>query len=446
MTYSTDERLKNYLDTNQLSREQMCLAVLAIDRRFSDVRPRHPRGGPDGGRDIEATYRQEQKAFGAVGFVNQANDSNEQKRQIKKKFKDDVKSALESGENPDVFVFFTNINFTSGEKDKLIAHAKKKGFKFCDLMDRELLRIALDSADGFSIRYQYLGIPLSEAEQATFFTKWGDDINSVISTGFQKVEKKLDRMLFLQEASEVLSVLTFVFQLNRAYDADEIGHFRAFNTMFLKEPKHDIFRILFGSSDRWSRMNPDSVKDFRQEPSGIRHGISGGKWESYINTKNKEKPESPKCNWEYKYAGFSSSIGMNTVEFISIHYHHDNSFIRTSPRLRLLDFDHAFFLPILNSSLSLKLKAIHVYANNYYKIQEITKSDFNIDTSAFDPKIPVEFTEDEISDGWVRIRPNLSSIFRISFSHQTPKRLRESSFTPDSLASKTRNDIKEKKE
>jgi len=54
--YETDERLKNYLDTNQLRREQLCLAVMAIDRRFSDVRPRHPRGGPDGGRDIEAVW------------------------------------------------------------------------------------------------------------------------------------------------------------------------------------------------------------------------------------------------------------------------------------------------------------------------------------------------------------------------------------------------------
>ena len=72
MPYETDERLKSYLDTNQLGREQMCLAVLAIDKRFSDVRPRNPRGGPDGGRDIEAVFRQAQLAYAAVGFVNQA--------------------------------------------------------------------------------------------------------------------------------------------------------------------------------------------------------------------------------------------------------------------------------------------------------------------------------------------------------------------------------------
>jgi hypothetical protein len=49
MTYGTDERLKGYLDTNQLQRERMCVAVLAIDKRFTNVRPWHPRGGPDTG-------------------------------------------------------------------------------------------------------------------------------------------------------------------------------------------------------------------------------------------------------------------------------------------------------------------------------------------------------------------------------------------------------------
>jgi hypothetical protein len=56
-TYITDERLKSYLDTNQLQRERMCLAILSIDRRFTNLRPRHPRGGPDGGRDVDAIFR-----------------------------------------------------------------------------------------------------------------------------------------------------------------------------------------------------------------------------------------------------------------------------------------------------------------------------------------------------------------------------------------------------
>lgn len=107
MAYETDQRLKNYLDTNQLVREQLSLAILALDKRFSEVRPRHPRGGPDGGRDIEANFKKDQLTFGAVGFVNGANDSDGQKQDIKKKFRDDLKAALAAMPKPQVFIFIT---------------------------------------------------------------------------------------------------------------------------------------------------------------------------------------------------------------------------------------------------------------------------------------------------------------------------------------------------
>ena len=124
----------------------------------------------------------------------------------------------------------------------LTEFAKAEGFKTCEVMDRERLRIVLDSSDGFAIRFQYLGLPLSEAEQATFFAKWGDDINSVISTGFQRLDQKLDRILFLQEAMAPLFSLTFAFQIKTAiYDSADIGHFRAFTHIVLKETKLNIF-------------------------------------------------------------------------------------------------------------------------------------------------------------------------------------------------------------
>ena len=114
MSYQTDEHLKSFLDTNQLFREQMCLAILNLDKRFSDIKPRHPRGGPDKGRDIEAVYKQTMRCFCAVGFINQANDSVEQKRTITQKFTDDLFNSKKE-ELPDVFVFFTNLNFSITE-------------------------------------------------------------------------------------------------------------------------------------------------------------------------------------------------------------------------------------------------------------------------------------------------------------------------------------------
>ena len=68
--YETEKRLKSYLDTNQQGRERMCLQILALDKNYSDIHPRHPKGGQDHGRDIEATYKDDILCFCGVGFVN----------------------------------------------------------------------------------------------------------------------------------------------------------------------------------------------------------------------------------------------------------------------------------------------------------------------------------------------------------------------------------------
>jgi len=432
MPYQTDERLKSYLDTNQLHREQMCLAILSIDKRFSEVRPRHPRGGPDGGRDIEATFRHEQRAFGAVGFINQADDSDDKKKRIKGKFSDDLQTALDASPSPAAFFFLTNINFTAGEKASLTLEAKAKGFSYCEIFDRERLRIALDSPDGFSIRFQYLGIPLSEEEQASFFAKWGDDIHSVISTGFQRIESTLDRVLFLQETSDVMSSLAVLFELDRIYRAEEIGHFRAFCSLYLKEPKHKIFSVLFGSSDKPERMRRDVPKNTIEQRAGIRYGMSGGQWELYLDQSDESTDDVSKDIPEkYQQVGSSSSIGMDEVRFIRIEYH-KNGFIRLFPTLSLRNFNQASFMPILNSTLATKIKCIHIFANEY-KLLEITRSDFNIDETPFEPSIPVDFSDSELADNWVRIRPIRASAFQFSFSEQTPQRTFSPRQTQNSL-------------
>ncbi|ELA9307270.1 hypothetical protein QUO07_004540 [Vibrio parahaemolyticus] len=419
MPYQTDERIKSYLDTHQLHREQMCRAVLAIDHRYTDVRPRHPRGGPDGGRDLEAVYRGDQTTYGAVGFVNQANDSNEQKKVIREKFESDLKSALSANSSLDGFVFFTNVNLTIGEKDSLIIKARNSDISHCEIFDRERIRISLDSPDGFSIRFQYLNISLSEEEQASFFARWGDDIQQVISSGFKKIESGINRLLFLEEASKPLTHFTMSFELDKTYSAEEVEHFRAFCSMYLKEIKHNTFGIMFGSSDKSDRMR-DDIDQKSNQPTGIKHGISSGQWEKYINLEGHS--DDKEDNEKYKQVGGSSSIGRDEIEFIGISYRKD-SFIRYKPTLALEDFDEAMFMPILNKSLAEKVKAIHIYSDGY-KVQEISLGDFSIDNSEFEPNIPVNFSPEELSDPWVRIRPsNFSSAFRVRFFEQTPKRM-----------------------
>ena len=87
------------------------------------------------------------------------------------------------------------------------------GIEHCDILDRERLRIELDSPAGFFMRFQYLKIPLSEAEQASFLAQYGDRVQEVVSTGFQRVERTLNRLLFLQESGDVLNGIYVLFRL-----------------------------------------------------------------------------------------------------------------------------------------------------------------------------------------------------------------------------------------
>src|SRR5262249_3652345 len=138
-TRFTEERLRTWV-LGQYDRERMCAGILSLDRRFSNVKPRRPKGGPDGGRDIEATFDGRETVWGAVGFRANATDDNDDKKWVEKKFKDDLKSAKE--ENPSVrgFVFFTNIDLTPSEVRDLVGYAKDQGMQFVEVFNREALR------------------------------------------------------------------------------------------------------------------------------------------------------------------------------------------------------------------------------------------------------------------------------------------------------------------
>jgi hypothetical protein len=383
-------------------------------------------------------FRGNQVAAGAVGFVNQANDSDRQKRTIAEKFEDDAKAAKDADTKPTVFVFMTNLNLTLGEKEDLRKLAIDAGFTECEIFDRERMRIALDNADGFALRFQILGLPLSEAEQATFFAKWGDDIQSLVSTGFQRLERSLDRLLFLSEANDVLDGLHIHFELDRAYSADEIGHFRSFCHLFLREIKHNIMMVLFGSTDRAGRFDPDDREYFAAQRPGIRHGIAGGQWEEHVHLSEEETQKDEHTSGEednrptYVQVGSSSSIGRNEVKFVSAQYSHDDTLIRFRPRLCLKDLDGAGWMPVVNASLAEKIVAIHVFANGY-KLDEVRSTDFHIDRSETTPEPLDQFSAEELADPWVRIRPNNASNFHLHFFQQTPLRLFRSRSTNNSL-------------
>lgn len=439
--YLTDERLKGYLDTNQLSRERLGLAVLALDRRFSALKPRHPRGGPDGGRDIEARFEGE-LVFGAVGFQSQATDADEDRKAALKKFSSDLDSALGTDPVPKVFVFLTNVNLRQGEKDAAVLEAQARGFAHTEIFDRERIRILLDTPEGFAARFQYLGLTLSEAEQAAFFARWGDDLQSLLTDGFGRLEGALRRLQFLQEAKAAVDSLTVRIELDTEYPSEATGHLRAFCNLFFKNPKAGLFQIRFGIADNTSRLEAKTVEDLNPNAAGAANGLIGPQWEQRFSRAflaaaeaemfgeptdvgvgdEVEGEADPREEQDDKWrrVGGYTSIGFKSEKVIGLKFSQE-SFINVEPRFSIEDLDDAMYAVFVNRSLAEKIVNIQVFANAY-KLAEYGPDDFRIDAPTAGFKTGLVFTEQELADPWARIMSSRESGFRFRFDQETPSR------------------------
>ena len=304
--------------------------------------------------------------------------------------------------------------FTVGEKEGLSVQGKEIGLLSCEVFDRERMRIALDSPDGLATRFQYLQLALSEAEQASFFARWGDDIQAVIATGFERVETVLRRVLFLEESRSPLSSLTVTVEFDDVYQAEEIGHFRMFCTFFLRQSIQDVSTIIFASADRSNRIRDQVQPSFHEQASGIKHGRCGGQWESNESVLGDD--EATFC----RRISASSSVGMNEVSSITASF---NRFRGQTPLLRLYDFDRCSYSILCNKSLAEKVARIHVDSDGY-AIHRIGSEEIRIEVIKETVDSPVEFTDEELKDPWVILRPeDGSTFFAVDFFDSTPIRL-----------------------
>lgn len=176
----TEERLRTWLDANQVQRERLCAQLLPLLGSYSDVEPRRPKGGPDGARDLQAVHNGQVRVWGAVGFRNSAKDDENDKRWVRKKFKDDLQAALEENAFLRGFVFFSNVDLTPGEQDDLKDHAKGKGIGHVEIFIRERLRLVLDSIEGWGYRLQFLEIEMTREEQLAFIERFGARLEALL--------------------------------------------------------------------------------------------------------------------------------------------------------------------------------------------------------------------------------------------------------------------------
>lgn len=220
---NTDERLRYHLNARQADRERMCVALLAIDRAYSQIEPRLPEGGPDGGRDLQCIINGV-KCFGAVGFKNDADDSDRQIREITSKFEGDLNSAIGAEPNLKAFVFFTNVNLPPATQEHLKTFARSKGISHVDIYWRERIRILLDNVEGFAIRNSFLDIALSDAEQKVFFSRFGSDIQNAITGGLDSIEKRIEELAFQNWCRGQCRSMNVVVKLKKLYQYKGADH------------------------------------------------------------------------------------------------------------------------------------------------------------------------------------------------------------------------------
>ncbi len=369
------------------------------DKRFSAVTPRHPRGGPDGGRDIEAIFQNARKAFGAVGFVNSACDSATEKVEVRNKFKADLMRALSADNSLQVFVFFTNVSLTVGEKEDLVALAKAKGIKVAEVFDRERFRIALDSPEGLGLRVQYLSILLSDSEQAAFFARWGSGLEQLITESMQAVDSRLDRMEFFQEQNRALTGLSFHFKLRRQVPRHEMPHFRALLVMMFAQtlPMPTLNIGVCDDNNFWQKSSGDS------DP-----GIFGISW----SQTTEEKPQILKR---------SISVRSDPLSQISGTLNNDDFFGRAILGKDLKDLDRNMFVFFVDAAVAGLIDQALVVANQYI-VWRADRSELRFDDHVPTIEWPIELTSAQLATPWKRVMAEIGSP-RIDFSLLTPKRL-----------------------
>lgn len=338
-TRLTEERLKSWLDTNQVQRERLCVNLLPLFDNYSKVEPRRPKGGPDQGRDIQAYYNGN-KVFGGVGFKNSANDSTDHKRWTKKKFKDDLKVAQEELKNLDGFVFFTNVDLTPKEIEDLKKHAFSNGIIHCEIFYRERLRQILDSIIGYGLRLQYLGIEMSQEEQVSFVEMIGNknkkELEEIRLRNIQ-IDSKINRLEFLNEYFRPTIGLRLLIVLKDKYSAKDLGHFRIM-LQIKKSYEKDPYPILIvGGRDFY-------IDEDNQDNSFI--GV-----ETILKSEN---PETEVLNQKRN----SRKDNINHISF-------DYPLVENQGFKKFGDFDRTSFELFITKDLKDKTKAIGFLVNDF---------------------------------------------------------------------------------
>ena len=411
----------------------MCLELLQTQADFTDIRPRLPKGGPDGGRDIEAIYKGSKRVLGAIGFVNDANDSEQHRGNAKSKFAEDLKKALtvlpdEYNRKPEVFVFFTNVGLTPGIIDDLKKSVHGTGITICEIYDREHMRLMLDCNTGYAIRYRYLDIRMSDEEQKDFFDKWGDQLQGMISESLGGIETMTHRLHFLMEAQFLVERVSVMVKLAAPLGKISGGDFLFQVMLALRTHADGLITLNFGSCSQPIVETIDEIEQSEKHfPKNSQKGFAYAellpgspqheRYKAIINEETLDDDET--------WFAVGSSSGILEIEkpFIQTNYGTEPFLERFTPTCKLIDLHRCMIIFDCNEEVANSIEEIVLYANQY-RILSLKKDGFQISQGSFDRfRIPKEICHLDQSKSWSTLRPtNIASFFSPDFNVRTPTR------------------------
>lgn len=414
----------------------MCLEILSVQQDYTDLQPRLPKGGPDGGRDIQGFYKGD-PCYGAVGFVNDATDTEQHRSAIQKKFGDDLDNALKEKEGkpvPKSFVFFTNVGLTPSIIKDLQKQAYDRGIINCEIFDRERLRIVLDSNRGYAIRFRYLDISLSDAEQKDFFSAWADDITSLIGSGIKGIDRTTKRIQFLLESQLLLDSLRTIVKLDAPIWDVCKGEFFFETTLTLRVHSQGLLGVTYGGG---TRSISESLEELKKRGKRSTRNTQYGFGFSWIMRNSDqdslfegcedtlEFPKGIETDNGIRYVKTSASEGVLDVqnEALSFSALSEPFLFRYQPTCKLLELHGCMILFDCSKEIADHVSEIAIVAGGY-ELLKLSRSDIKIANGTYDRlKVPKGEKQEAESHEWKTLRPSkMSSAFSLDLMHKTPRR------------------------
>lgn len=334
--------------------------------------------------------------MGAIGFRNSPSDTSADQNWIVKKFKDDLQAAIDSGEPFGVFVFVTNVRLTVGTRKKLTELGKAVGGISAEIFDRENLRLSLDGPEGLAARYQFLQIPMSEAEQAAFFSRWGSDLENLVTRSFAGVEDRLRRLEFMHEKTQRMATLGFHLLLKDSVQIAQLPHVRAF--LSISKLTLDVER------SQWNVGVCDNAPLRANKICGTGPCLSAAFW--------LQDPG--------KLYGNSASTRQDPFGIVGATGGF-SEFSEPTIVSSLADLEDGLFAFFMNRKLFDHVASVRIYANEYL-IWSGSAAELVADAPNHEPQTPWQFTASELSDAWVRVMPK-DGPSQLHFSSRTPRRM-----------------------